>query len=41
MTRVEYDIEKCYVQDEDGNEEFDWEEFQHLCNCAEYWDIED
>lgn len=41
MTRVEYDIKMCYVQDEDGGEYFDWDAFQYLCDCAEYWDTED
>lgn len=27
MTRVEYDIKRCYVQDEDGGEYFDWDAF--------------
>lgn len=32
MTRNEYDIEMCY--DEETNE-FDWDEYQYLCDCAE------
>ena len=37
MTRNEYDIEMCW--DEETNE-FDWDEYQHLCDIAEYWDCE-
>ena len=41
MTRIENDIAMCYVQDEDGHKEFDWEAFQYLCDCADYYDVED
>lgn len=37
MTRVEYDIEMSYTEEGD----FDWETFQYLCDCAEYWNTED
>lgn len=37
MTRVEHDVDVCYDEDE----EFDWETFQYLCDCADYWDCEE
>lgn len=38
MTRVEYDIEECWDEE---NEEFDWDHFQYLCDIAEAWDMEE
>ena len=38
MTRNEYDIALCW--DEETNE-FDWDEYQYLCDCAEYWECEE
>lgn len=38
MTKNEYDIALCY--DEEDNS-FDWDEYQHLCDIAEYWDCEE
>ena len=38
MTRNEYDIELCYDK-ETG--EFDWDEYQYLCDIAEYWECEE
>lgn len=29
--------DECY--DEDGN--FDWDEYQYLCDLAEYWDMDE
>jgi len=37
MTRNEYDIEMCYDED---TREFDWDEYQRLCDIADYWDCE-
>ena len=38
MTRNEYDIEQCWDEE---NKEFDWDEYQFLCDCAEYWGCEE
>ena len=38
MTRVEYNIELCWDED---IKEFDWDEYQHLCDIAEYWNCEE
>ena len=38
MTRNEYDIEMCW--DEETNE-FDWDEYQYLCDIADYWSCEE
>lgn len=34
MTRNEYDIMECWDEE---NKEFDWDEYQKLCDIAEYW----
>lgn len=34
MTRNEYDIIECLDEE---NKEFDWGEYQKLCDIAEYW----
>lgn len=38
MTRNEQDILECWDEE---TKEFDWDEYQHLCDIAEYWDSED
>lgn len=38
MTRNEQDIYECWNEEE---QEFDWEEYQYLCDIAEYWDCEE
>lgn len=38
MTRNEYDILQC-TNEETG--EFDWDEYQHLCDIAEYWNMDE
>lgn len=34
--RVEQNI--CECTDENGR--FDWDEYQHLCDIADYWDMD-
>lgn len=34
MTRNEYDIMECCDEE---NKEFDWDEYQKLCDIAENW----
>lgn len=36
MDRVEQNVMECW----DGKE-FDWEEYQYLCDITDYWDCED
>ena len=36
-SRVDYDIQACTDPD---TGEFDWDEFQHLCDIAEAWDLD-
>jgi len=38
MTRNEQDIMECWDEE---TKEFDWDEYQRLCDIAEYWGIED
>ena len=38
MTRNEHDIMECWDEE---NKEFDWDEYQKLCNIAEYWDCDE
>lgn len=38
MTRNEQDIMECWDEE---NKEFDWEEYQKLCNIAEYWECDE
>lgn len=38
MVRAEQNAFECW---DDENEEFDWEEYQELCDFAEYWDCEE
>ena len=38
MTRNEYDIELCWNEE---TKEFDWDEYQYLCDVAEYWECEE
>lgn len=38
MERVEQNITECY--DEETNE-FDWEQYQYLCDIGEYWECDD
>lgn len=38
MTRAEQNINECWDEE---NKEFDWDKYQHLCDCAEYWDCAD
>ena len=38
MTRNEQDIQECW----DGEKkEFEWGEYQYLCDIADYWDCEE
>ena len=34
--RVRQNVEECW-----NGKEFDWEEYQHLCDIADYWDCEE
>ena len=38
MTRAEENVIMCYDA-ETG--EFDWDEYQYLCDIAEYWGVEE
>lgn len=38
MTRNEYDIEQCWDEE---SREFDWDEYQRLCDIADYWSCEE
>lgn len=38
MTRNEQDISECW-NEETG--EFDWEQYQRLCDIADYWDCDE
>ena len=38
MTRAEQNVMECWDED---NKEFDWDEYQHLCDCADYWECEE
>lgn len=38
MTRTEQNTMECWDEE---NKEFDWDEYQHLCDCADYWDCEE
>lgn len=38
MTRNEYDIEQCWDEE---TKEFDWDEYQMLCDFADYWNCEE
>ena len=38
MTRNEHDIMECW---DEANKEFDWDEYQKLCNISEYWDCDE
>ena len=38
MTRVEQNIAECW--DEEA-QEFDWEQYQYLCDIADYWECEE
>lgn len=38
MTRNEYDIELCWNEEA---KEFDWDEYQRLCDIADYWECEE
>lgn len=37
MTRAEQNVFECW----DENDGFDWEEYQELCDFADYWDCEE
>ena len=37
-TRTEQNVSECW---DDKKQEFDWDEYQYLCDCADYWDSED
>ena len=37
-SRTEQNTRECYNE---KTHEFDWEEYQHLCDCADYWDCEE
>ena len=36
--RVDQSISECWDEE---LEEFDWDEYQHLCDIADYWDFEE
>lgn len=38
MTRNEQDIMECWDEE---HKTFDWETYEHLCEIAEYWDMEE
>ena len=38
MTRTKQNVDECWNE---NTKEFDWDEYQHLCDCADYWDCED
>lgn len=38
MMRVEQNVFECW---DDEKEDFDWEEYQELCDFADYWDCEE
>lgn len=38
MTRAEQNAQECY---NDDTKEFDWNEYQHLCDIADYWDTDE
>ena len=38
IERVDTNIYECY-DEETGD--FDWEEYQYLCDIAEYWECEE
>lgn len=38
MSRTEQNIFECWDED---NQEFDWDEYQHLCDIADYWECEE
>lgn len=38
MTRTEQNILECYNE---NTQEFDWDRYQYLCDCADYWDSEE
>ena len=38
MTRAEQNVLECWDEDE---REFDWDLYQHLCDIAEYWGMDE
>lgn len=38
MTRAEQNAYECWNE---GSKEFDWEEYQALCDIGDYWDCEE
>lgn len=38
MTRADQNAYECWDEE---NKEFDWEEYQKLCDIADYWDCEE
>ena len=38
MERTERNIDYCWDSEK---EEFDWEEYQYLCDMGDYWDCEE
>lgn len=38
MTRANQNAYECWDEDV---KEFDWEEYQELCDIADYWDCEE
>ena len=38
MTRDEQNANECW---DENTKEFDWNEYQYLCDCADYWDCEE
>lgn len=38
VERVNQNIDECWNEE---TKEFDWETYQYLCDCAEYWECEE
>ena len=36
--RVNQNVYECW---DEGNQEFDWDEYQLMCDIADYWDMEE
>lgn len=34
-------ISECWHEDEDGHRYFDWDQYQEICDQADYWFMED
>lgn len=36
--RVEQNVMECWDKE---TKQFDWETYQYLCDCADYWDCDE